>query len=286
MNIELLIFCNKFAGKHNFFSGYKLLHFAGVLGENILKSNDKDNDGIKDSEWKYKEIINQTVRELTSIKLSDILSCSDFMDILNEGDDGGKKQYLDELLSKYNKNMKYNDVKKKVTSNLLNPKAQKIFFAEVLPKYNFEVCNKFDSTWDMFKNDYIDFKTLVTKFWARENFDQGQNNKDQKNTFQNFASEYNKCLNHELSEMSKLKEASTSMVRALYNKSIIDMYDSAHILEVLNSATDVGILGIIAQFFSDLFSIGKTAFQSVSKTRQDGIISNLKPWPETLKQGR
>ncbi len=238
----------------------------------MLNNRDKSDD----------EVIDMTVQECTSVKLEEILSCSDFINVFN-GPGSDTKVELKELLSKH-QNMNYDDIKKAVDSSSLNPENKKIVFAEVLPAYNFKLCNDFNSTLNMFKDGYIDFDTLVTKFWTRNDFDKDQNNTDQQNAFQKFAGEYKNYTNYQNNDIGSLKSSAKTMIDTLHNKGAIVGRAASDLKDQINDATDVGIFGIIAQFFSNLFSKGKKAFQPIQKIKQDRVISNLKPLSGILRQ--
>ena len=275
---NILTFCVKYneSIKYNIgISGQELTIFSRLLGKNILNIDHNDVEQLQNA-------INKSVDEYTAIPLSDILSCSDFINVFN-GPESDIKNQLQDLLSKHTE-MSYDDVKKAVDSSSLSPENKKIVFAEVLPKYNFKVCNEFDSTWDMFKDVYIDFDTLVTKFWARNDFDKDQNNENQQNVFRDFASCYIGCLNNEENNLDGLVSSANNMIDALKIKRAIGDQAVSDLKDQINNATDVGVLDIIVQFFSNLFSKGKTAFKSIQQTKQDRVISNLKPLSGHFRQ--
>ena len=222
-------------------------------------------------------------KEPIQVTLKSILSCKDFMvsGFTNMSDYSISIKGLLSIC----KDMEYKEIKQDVEESKLTREDKKTFFAELLPTYNFEICFKFDSTWSMFKDNYIDFDTLVTKFWNKDNFEQKQNAPDQKNVFQNFAIEYNKYLNHEqLSDKNSIKDCAKNMINELEKRNIISKAHTQNLKNRIDDAIDVGILGIIAQFFANLFSKGRTAFQAVSKTRQDRVMNNFKPLLSLFKQ--
>ena len=238
---------------------------------------------------RLKEIQNTIIKFLDTntnvqVTLSDIFSCDDFINVFN-GPESDIKNRLQDLLSKHTE-MSYDDVKKAVDPSLLSSENKKIVFAKVLPEYNFKVCNEFNSTWDIFEKGYIDFDTLVTKFWARDDFDKNDQNSDQneKNVFQNFASEYKNYTDYQNNDIGSLKSSATDMINGLNHKKIIDDNDIRNLQNQIDNATDVGVLGIIAQFFKNLFSKDKTAFKPIQQTKRDRVISNLKPLSGLLKQ--
>ncbi len=91
------------------------------------------------------------------IKLSDILSCSDFIDTFDSLDSNRKNQLTNLLLLSKHKNIEHDNIEKAVEKSLSSPENKRVFFAKVLPGYNFKVCNEFDSTWNMFENGYVNF---------------------------------------------------------------------------------------------------------------------------------
>ena len=246
-------------------------YLVSPFGQNLMNYPNKTDD----------EVINMTVQECTSVKLEQILSCYDFIDVFNSPEIDTKNQ-LQDLLSKHTE-MSYKDIKTAVEVSLI-PEDQKIFFAKVLPAYNFKVCNDFDSTWDMFKNGYIDFDTLVTKFWDRESFDQGQNNKDQQNVFRDFARKYTKYAGYNTDNMGDSKSSTENMISGLRQKGVIGYDDTQNLKNQIGKATNVTIWGVIIQFLSNLFSKDKTAFKPIQQIKQDRVISNLKPLSGILRR--
>ena len=157
-------------------------------------------------------------------------------------------------------------------------------FAKVLPAYDFKLCNDFNPTLNMFKDGYIDFDTLVTKFWTRDDFDKDQNNTDQQNAFQTFAGKYKSYADYQNNDISSLKSSTKNMIDALRDKGAIGDQAVSDLKDQINYATNVTIVGVIIQFFSNLFSKGKTAFKPIQQTKQDRVISNLKPLSGILRQ--
>ena len=74
------------------------------------------------------------------------------------------------------------------------------------------------------------------------------------------------------------------MINELSQKGVIADHDIQNLKNQIDNATDVGVLGIIAQFFKNLFSKDKTAFKPIQQTKQDRIISNLKPLSGLLRE--
>ena len=277
---NILTFCVKYneSIKYNIgISGQELTIFSRLLGKNILNIDHNDVEQLQNA-------INKSVDEYTAIPLSDILSCSDFINVFN-GPESDIKNRLQDLLSKHTE-MSYDDVKKAVDPSLLSSENKKIVFAKVLPEYNFKVCNEFNSTWDIFEKGYIDFDTLVTKFWARDDFGKNDKNSNQKekNVFQNFASEYKNYTDYRNNDIGSLKSSAKNMINELSQKGVIADHDIQNLKNQIDNATDVGVLGIIAQFFKNLFSKDKTAFKPIQQTKQDRIISNLKPLSGLLRE--
>ena len=250
--------------------------WVSSLGQNLINNRDKSDD----------EVIDMTVQECTSVKLEEILSCSDFINVFN-GPESDIKNQLQNLLNNLTE-MNYDDIKKVVDASLLSSKDKKIFFAKVLPAYNFKVCNDFKATWDMFENGHIDFDTLVTKFWTRNDFDKDQNNTGQQNAFQCFASEYTKHDSYHSDNIANLETSAENMINGLRKKDVIANKDTQNLKDQLkdqiDNAADVGIFGIIFQFLSNLFSKDKTAVKPIQQIKQDRVISNLKPLSGILKQ--
>ena len=255
--------------------GYVNSSLVSPLGQNLIKHPDK----------KAAEVIDMTIQECTSVKLKDMLKCSDFINVFNRPKNETKSQLQDLLIQ--HAAMSYDDVKKAVDSSSLSPENKKIFFAKVLPAYDFKVCNNFQATWDMFKKGYIDFDTLVTKFWKRDDFDKGQNNTVQKNAFQNFAYEYSRCLNNNENALGGLVTSANGMNGmnvVLKNQDVIIGNEVENLKNQIGKATDVTIFGVIIQFFANLFSKGKIARKANFKLEQDRAISNLKPLSGLLRQ--
>lgn len=255
-----------------------LLNYAKQTLNDKNKGKTVYNISIED----FKTMISESSEKDVPIPLSDILSCSDFINVFNDPGSDTKVE-LKELLSKH-QNMNYDDIKKAVDSSSLNPENKKIVFTEVLPAYDFKLCNDFNSTLNMFKDGYIDFDTLVTKFWTRDDFDKDQNNTDQQNAFQNFARKYKIYADYQNNDISSLKSSTKNMIDALRDKYNIGDQAASDLKDQIDNAADVGIFGIIAQFFSNLFSKGKTAFKLIQKIKQDRVISNLKPLSGILRQ--
>ena len=306
---------------------------------------------------KYKDVLKKTLEESG---LLDIFSCDDFITVYSSEDDNQSKTNLATLLNKY-KDCDYETIKQAVEESSLSSENKKIVFAGVLPQYNFKVCNEFASTWDMFEHGDIDFDTLLTKFWNRDDFEQqksqklidegkqkianqpvkqspnpaininnhninengnniqnsqqqadppvkadqpvkqspgtaininnhninenGNNiqNSQQQNAFQNFAIAYNKYIDRSGHDLDILKDSAKNMIGALGNKGAIEQQEVPILKNQIDNAADVGIVGIILQFLSNFFS-GKTAFKSIQQTKQDRVISNLKPLSGLLRQ--
>ena len=74
------------------------------------------------------------------------------------------------------------------------------------------------------------------------------------------------------------------MIDALRDKGAIGDQAVSDLKDQINDATNVTIVGVIIQFFSNLFSKGKTAFKPIQQTKQDRVISNLKPLSGILRQ--
>ena len=215
--------------------------------------------------------------------LTKILSCSDFITVYNSNDNNQSKQKLANLLNKY-EDFNYRTIKESVDSSSLSPENKKMVFAKVLPAYDFKLCNDFNHTLNMFKDGYIDFDTLVTKFWTRDDFDKDQNNTDQQNAFQTFAGKYKSYADYQNNDISSLKSSTKNMIDALRDKGAIGDQAVSDLKDQINDATNVTIVGVIIQFFSNLFSKGKTAFKPIQQTKQDRVISNLKPLSGILRQ--
>ena len=251
-------------------------NFFNFVAQEVLK-----NCKFEDIRDKIINILDTNVQ----VTLSDIFSCDDFIAVYDSEDNNQSKENLVTLLGAC-KDYNYETIKQAVEKSSLSPENKKIVFAEVLPKYNFKVCSELNSTWDIFENGYIDFDTLVTKFWARDDFDKNDQNSDQneKNVFQNFASEYKNYTDYQNNDIGSLKSSATDMINGLNHKKIIDDNDIRNLQNQIDNATDVGVLGIIAQFFKNLFSKDKTAFKPIQQTKQDRIISNLKPLSGLLRE--
>ncbi len=275
---NILEFCNKYSKSIEYnISPDDLVKFSHVLGKNILNIDHNDVEQLQNA-------INKSVDEYTAIPLSDILSCSNFINVFKDPESDIKNQLRD-LLSKHTE-MSYDDVKKAVDSSSLSPENKKIVFAEVLPAYNFKVCNNFQDTWDMFEKGYIDFDTLVTKFWIRNDFDKDQNNTDRQNVFQTFASYYIGCLNNQANKLDGLVSSANGMngmIDVLKEKGVISENDVQNLKNQIGNATNVTIVGVIIQFFANLFN-GKIACKAKFKLEQDRAISNLEPLSGILRQ--
>ena len=273
-------------------------YFCWKLALQMEIKEKRNNDYALDHNT-VQELIDQTVKECSMAKLSDILSCNDFMEIFNSTDNDNENK-LTQLLDTH-KNVTYQEITEAVKSSSLSDKDKKRFFAEVLPKYNFKVCNNFQATWDMFEKGYIDFDTLVTKFWARNDFDKNDQNLDRDgfdkndqnsdNAFRNFASFYKNCVDRKIDDNSNvtvrpesLNSSVQHMINNLGDKGVIADNDKQNLTNQINSATNVGVVGIIAQFFKNLFSKDKKAFKPIQQTKQDRIISNLKPLSGILRR--
>ncbi len=91
-------------------------------------------------------------------------------------------------------------------------------------------------------------------------------------------------INNDENASDNLGDYAKNMIDGLRQTGVIADNDIQNLKDQIDNATDVGVFGIIAQFFSNLFSKGKTAFKPIQKIKQDRVISNLKPLSGLLGQ--